>query len=157
MQFSKAGPEAGSALRAAGELHGSADVHAIRYGDRGTPGYRRAYSEHVGRFLSCMRDFQRGSMAKRFMPPAGADQAASYAVGYLLRQAFADPVIQKRYASVLARGVLDGNDSMALRDQVNGVLVKSVELPASVDKAEVAARVHRHLRDRLNAEAAAVR
>ena len=152
METRKAGPEAGSAIRAAGELHQSAHVHAIRYGDVKTPGYKKAYSQHVGRFLSCMRDFQRGAVSKRFAPPAGADQAASYAAGYLARKALSAPAIQKRYASVLAKGVLEGTDRMVLRDQV-GVLMQSVELPAAVDPVEVATRVHKHLCDRLAAEA----
>ncbi len=156
MSLSKAGPEAGSALRAAGELHNSAHVHAIRYGDRGSPGYRKAYSQHVGRFLSCMRDFQRGSVAKRFAPPAGTDQAASYAAGHLVRSGLSDPGIQKLYAHVLAKGTLEGSDSLALRERIEQVLMKRVEIPSTVDPAEVAARVHMHIRDRLAAEVRAI-
>ncbi|MDE2096233.1 MAG: hypothetical protein KGL39_03240 [Patescibacteria group bacterium] len=47
--------EAGSAQRAAAQLHGSAYVHAIRYGARGSKEFKRAYSQHIGRFLSCVR------------------------------------------------------------------------------------------------------
>lgn len=48
-------PEAGSAQRAAAQLHGSAYVHAIRYGERGSKEFKRAYDQHIGRFLSCVR------------------------------------------------------------------------------------------------------
>lgn len=119
------------------------------------PGYRKAYGQHVGRFLSCMKDFQRGSVAKRFDPPPGADQAASYAVGHLLRAVLSDAAVQKRYAHVLAKGVLEGNDLMFLRDRVDEVAKRDL-LPATVDSNEVAARVHMHLRTRLSAEAATI-
>ena len=52
--------EPGSAVIAAAKLHGSAHVHAIRYGYRGTPAYRKAYSQHIGRFLSAVREAGRG-------------------------------------------------------------------------------------------------
>lgn len=66
MHFAKASPEGeeGSALRAAGAMHASAHVHAIRYGARGSKPYKSAYSQHVGRFLSCMREFQRAPVQK---------------------------------------------------------------------------------------------
>lgn len=51
--------EAGSAQRAAAQLHGSAYVHAIRYGPRNSKEFRRAYSQHIGRFLSCVRNAAR--------------------------------------------------------------------------------------------------
>jgi hypothetical protein len=53
--FDKAEP--GSAMVAAAGLHGSAHCHAIRYGYKGTPGYKQAYSQHIGRFLSAVRSF----------------------------------------------------------------------------------------------------
>lgn len=52
--------EPGSAIIAAAGLHGSAHVHAIRYGNRGTPAYRKAYSQHIGRFLSAVREAGKG-------------------------------------------------------------------------------------------------
>lgn len=53
--FAKAEP--GSAMVAAAGLHGSAHVHAVRYGHQGTKPYRQAYGQHIGRFLSAVRSF----------------------------------------------------------------------------------------------------
>lgn len=82
MSFAKA-VEAGSALRGAGELHASAHVHAIRYGEQGSPRYKQAYSQHVGRFLSCMREFQRGAtdarLGKKFDPDEPRDTGGRWA------------------------------------------------------------------------------
>lgn len=80
MQLAKASPEGeeGSALRAAGALHASAHVHAVRYGARGSKPYKSAYSQHVGRFLSCMREFQRPAVAKAFSPDETRDAAGRW-------------------------------------------------------------------------------
>lgn len=79
MHFAKASPEGGegSALRAAGALHASAHVHAVRYGARGSKAYRSAYSQHVGRFLGCMREFQR--VGKGFDPAEMRDRSGRWA------------------------------------------------------------------------------
>ncbi len=61
--LTKGDEEPGSAVRAAGALHGSAHVHAIRYGEKGSKSYRRAYSQHVGRFLSCLREVSKSGSA----------------------------------------------------------------------------------------------
>jgi len=70
--FSKHEP--GSAVVAAGAMHASAHVHAIRYGRRGTKPYRQAYNQHIGRFLSLVRSS--GKVQK-----AGPDKEARDAMG----------------------------------------------------------------------------
>lgn len=71
----------GSAVRAASAMHASAHTNAIRYGARGSKEYRRAYGQHVGRFLGAMRQFQRAPapVAKMFGTSEARDDHGRWA------------------------------------------------------------------------------
>lgn len=58
--FTKAvAPKPGSAVRAAGKLYGSAHVHAVRYGEPKSKEYKQAFGQHIGRFLTLVRQHGR--------------------------------------------------------------------------------------------------
>lgn len=100
--------EPGSAMRAAGALHGSAHVHAIRYGEKGSKTYRRAYSQHVGRFLSCLREVSKAGPADEARDNAGRWSGAGQSLRSKLYGTTGVVGLSRAQVVSKVKGLLDG-------------------------------------------------